>query len=263
MSADLKRICVFDRRVLVDEPIYFPAAVPDILDLIEQERARLLVIDPISSFISGNVNNEQVVRRALSPLAAAVAKTGTAILVVRHLTKGSNGKSIYRGSGSIALAGMARSILRVAENPDNADEKLLVQIKSNLSQPARSMRYRLVKGETGVRVAFLGLSQLTVDDLDLPQLDRPLLEEAKDFLCSLLAPGELGVGKVMRAASESGISERTLRRAKHELAVKSGRDGFGPGSKCFWQLNQENEFAREFLRSEKARKAAAEGNGAS
>lgn len=262
MGADLDRVFVYDKRILAEEPIYFPDATAEIQQLIEEHSARLLVIDPVSSFIRGNINNDQVVRRALSPLVAAAAKSGTAILIVRHLVKSNSGKSIHQGSGSIALAGMARSILLVTENPDVADEKLLVQIKSNLSCLASSMRYRLVRGPNGIQLIHTGFSHHKADDLGLNQLDRPMMDEAKEFLCSLLSEGVLCVSKIKRAAAENNVSDRTLRRAKVELGVKSGRDGFGPGSKCFWELNLQNEYTREFMREEVARKAAVKGNSA-
>jgi hypothetical protein len=59
---------------------------------------------------------DQSVRRALAPLAQLAEETNAAIVVVRHLRKGNEGKAIYAGGGSIAIIGQARIGLLVDRN---------------------------------------------------------------------------------------------------------------------------------------------------
>lgn len=50
------------------------------------------------------------------------------------------------------------------------------------------------------------------------------------------AGGELPATEVKARATEAGFSERTLRRAKHDLGIGRGRTGFGPGGRYVWRL---------------------------
>ena len=51
------------------------------------------------------------------------------------------------------------------------------------------------------------------------------LEEAKRFLRNILAEGSVDSELVRKKAAEAGISEKTLKRAKAALSVKSSRAG--------------------------------------
>lgn len=51
--------------------------------------------------------------------------------------------------------------------------------------------------------------------------------------------------QVKRLATENGVTERTLRRAKAAMGVKSKRTGFGPSSEFFWSLPKEHEMVKE------------------
>jgi hypothetical protein len=62
------------------------------------------------------------------------------------------------------------------------------------------------------------------------------LEEAKEFLGNMLAEGPVDSETVRRKAAEAGISEKTLKRAKAALGIKSRR----AGSWCsMWSLPAE------------------------
>lgn len=39
-----------------------------------------------------------------------------------------------------------------------------------------------------------------------------------------------------RWAAEAGLAYRTVERAKELLGVKSERQGWGPGSTCYWSM---------------------------
>ena len=101
-----------------------PLSLPEHQDRLElairQVDAKLLVIDPITAYLSEtiNTNNDASVRRATTPLTDLAQRTGTAILLVRHLNKSGELKAKYRGGGSIAFTGAARAVLVVEEHPE-------------------------------------------------------------------------------------------------------------------------------------------------
>ena len=130
-----------------------PDDIPWLEKAIQRIAARLVVIDPLMSFLDGGVNSwrDQDVRRALAPLAALAERTGAAILILRHLNKATGGNPTYRGGGSIGIIGAARSGLLVAKHPDNPDhERVLTAIKSNLGPPMPSLRYQIVAPLSGI-----------------------------------------------------------------------------------------------------------------
>ncbi|MDP6582331.1 MAG: AAA family ATPase, partial [Vicinamibacterales bacterium] len=102
---------------------------------IQRVDARLVIIDPLMAYLGGEVNShrDQDVRRALAPIAQLAERTGVAVLIIRHLNKDQGGKAIYRGGGSIGISGAARSVLLVAEDPDDLDRRILVPVKANLT----------------------------------------------------------------------------------------------------------------------------------
>ena len=240
-GADPARIAVFDEVVEegVARPVELPRDVAHLALLIRQHRVRLVVIDPLMAFLGGvDSHNDQSVRRALHPLSKLADESGAAILVVRHLNKGS-GKAMYRGGGSIGISGAARAVHLVAPDPDDESRRLLACVKSNLAMKPPTIAYRLVSDELhGVaRVRWEGTTGHTADQL-VQQADdegHPR-NEAVEFLRDVLSFEPTPAKDVIREAKGVGISERTLHRAKQQLRVIAKRSGFGPGSQVCWRL---------------------------
>ena len=138
-------------------------SIPEDLRLIEKGirrvGARLVVVDPLMAFLSGNTNShrDQDVRRALAPLAGLAERTGAAVLVVRHLNKAAANNPLYRGGGSIGIIGAARMAFVVGKDPQDEDSRVLASTKNNLAMPPTSLMFALEEAESGaVRVDWLG-----------------------------------------------------------------------------------------------------------
>jgi hypothetical protein len=147
-------------------------SIPEDIDIIrrgiERVDARLVVVDPLMAFLSGDVNShrDQDVRKALAPLAKLAEETGAAIVVVRHLNKTTGGSPLYRGGGSIGIVGQARSALLVAKHPEDDQRRVLAPVKSNLAAPAPSLVYALREATNGaVRVEWKGATSLDANTL--------------------------------------------------------------------------------------------------
>jgi hypothetical protein len=224
-------------------------SIPEDLALIEKGirrvGARLVVIDPLMAFLSGDTNShrDQDVRRALAPLAGLAERTGTAVLVVRHLNKAAANNPLYRGGGSIGIIGAARMAYVVGKDPQDENRRVLAPTKNNLAMPPASLMFGLEEAESGsVSVDWLGNSEVSAKDLLATPQDREHADargEAVEFLEEILSGGPVPAAQVKEEAEDAAISERTLARAKKTLRVMSYREG-GTGSRgkgqWLWKL---------------------------
>lgn len=221
-----------------------PFSILDDLPILERAIKRvgasLVVIDPLMAFLPEKVSahKDQDIRRALSPLAALAERTGTAVVVVRHLNKAVGSNPLYRGGGSIGIVGAARSALLVARDPEDEDVRVFAPLKQNLSTPASSLKYSIETAPNGAaRVEWKGTTPFGAKDLLKPQVgdeeERSALAEARQFLQDELSDGPMYSVQVLKNGRQAGISEPTLRRAKNALKVRSEKEGDGSWS---WRL---------------------------
>jgi len=81
-------------------------------EAIVQTKARMVVLDPIlGSEVDMHRANE--IRPLMKRIAVLAEKYHCAIILIGHMNKNSNGKSSYRGLGSIDFQAAARSVLIV------------------------------------------------------------------------------------------------------------------------------------------------------
>jgi putative DNA primase/helicase len=211
-------------------------SLSNIENVIDPFRPRLIVFDPLMAFLGAEVNSwrDQDVRRVLASLATIAGKFEAAILLVRHLNKRSGASAVYRGGGSIGIAGAARSVLLVARDPDEPiASRVLASVKSNLTAPPSSLRFSVEEAVNGAaRIEWTGEITCSADQLLAEQdseEDRSVLEEAAEFLIDLLKNGQLESKKVFSEGRKHGFSDKALRRAKKRLGVKAGKIAFdGP-----------------------------------
>ncbi|HEY7342428.1 MAG TPA: AAA family ATPase [Ktedonobacterales bacterium] len=245
---------------MLDRRFVLPDSLPALEQAIQQVEARLVVIDPLMAFLADSMNSwrDQDARAALAPLAALAARTGAAVLILRHLTKAAGGNPTYRGGGSIGFIGAARSGLLVAKHPDNPDhECVLASIKGNLGPPAPSLRYQIVaplKDNEGLEED--GSEQLrdvpVIDWLGACDLNAARLlafsdhagdegratkrERAKAWLREALEGGPHPAADLEAAARAEGIAQRTLERGASDLNVATEKVGYEQGSYWQWRL---------------------------
>jgi hypothetical protein len=240
-GADLGKVaCITD---VGGQPPVLPDHLPQIERVLSQLDARLLVIDPLTAYLAENSRSDQATRRALHPLAQMAARRRCTVLYLRHLNKQGATQAIYRGGGSIALIGAARSGLLVAADPDDPRRRVLAHIKHNLAPRQTSLRYALeYVAEFGCcRVCWLGRSPYSADELLQPPeepVERTAIEEAMAFLRRALSDGPRLARDCYFQARILQISETTLRRAKVRAGVETvqGSDEAGRFTDVIWQL---------------------------
>ena len=229
-GADLTRVFTFHRDGDdLAEPLRLPSQVGALDAMLTQTGARFVVIDPITAFLDPSVQiaSDPSVRRALFPLQQLALKHRCAIELLLHLNKTGGGVALYRGLGSIAFNACCRSIWLADRDPHDPTRSILAQVKSSLAAPQPSLAYQLPPADAPVpTVAWLGTSDLTADQLLAgPARAEPVsaYDRARDFLEACLEDGPRTSRAVWQMAQEAGLSERTLRRAKQELNVRSVR----------------------------------------
>ena len=232
-----------DRLAFIDESEY-PLTFDDdrILEGIKQTEAKLLVLDPLASYIgdcSLNASNE--VRQKFNALINAARETDCAIVVVNHMNKMPGLKAIYRTPGSIDVAGAVRSILLLARDPDEEDKRYLVQTKMNLASKGDALEFRIEDG--GIK--FTGITDKTADEILRKQdfvsgIGRPdvKLQEAKEVIEELLAAGTAVPAEDCEAVlKKNGIRRSTAQTAKRELGIESVRIQ----DRWYWKLPETDE----------------------
>jgi len=213
--------------------------IPILEKAIIKTKARLLVVDPIQSYMGASVDlhRSNETRPVLDGLSKLAAKYDCAILLVRHLSKAGNSKAITRGLGSIDLSGAVRSEMLAGSLPDDPETRALIHVKSNIGKIGETLGYRI---DNDGQFSWTGKSQVTAFDLlAAPEgPDRGAVERAQEWLTALLKTGSKDYRTILELAVGEGFKEKTLRRAKTQLRIQSRKASFGGG--WIWWL-PENE----------------------
>jgi RecA-family ATPase len=161
-----------------------PEDISHVKRAIARVEAKLVIFDPLMAFLSSNLDahRDHHVRRMLAELAALGEDTGAAVVVIRHLHKGSGTNPLYRGGGSIGIVGAARSAFLVAKHPEDDQRRVLASQKSNLAEAPPSLAFALAEASNGaVRVEWKGETPLKANAL----LAAPVSEEERREMMAL------------------------------------------------------------------------------
>ena len=243
-GADLEKVIIFDQVKQGEDsrPLTLPDDLPMVKEVIRTNQIKLWIIDPLMSFLAGSVDscNDQDVKRCFHKLYLVAKETDCTILFLRHLNKAAGTKAIYRGTGSIGIIGAARAGMMVVQDPDRADEKILICQKTNIAAMPLSLRFRLEPTHRKVcRVVWTGTSTAKADDLLTIQATPEEKDERKDaveFLEDLLAEGQKPRKEVIRAARAAGFSDNSIKTARTKLKIQFQKIGFGGQSIAYWRL---------------------------
>ncbi|MDL2258611.1 AAA family ATPase [Eubacteriales bacterium OttesenSCG-928-K08] len=205
-------------------------------EAIVHTKAGLLVLDPLQAYIGGKVDMHRAneVRPAFKQLAAVAERTGCAIVAIGHMNKMSGVKGIYRGLGSIDIAAVARSVLVVGRDKENANIRIMAHLKSSLAPEGQAIAFELGT-DSGFR--WIGPYDVTPDELlnGFPFLDdRPgKLAQAEALIVELLQSGPLPYADLYERLAAQNIGRRTAESAKKLMGVQS----FKKGAQWYWTLD--------------------------
>ncbi len=164
------------------------------------------------------MNRANVIRPRMTKLKETAEKTGCAIVLVGHMNKNSAGKASYRSLGSIDISAAARSVLVVGKLNKTSDVRVLAPLKNNLAPKGKSISFKIKDGA----LEWLSECDLSADELlsgNVSGGSKMFL--AEDFLRVKLQDGIQSAKSLIEEAEEQGISERTLKKAKSNLSIRS------------------------------------------
>lgn len=203
---------------------------------------KLLMIDPIISAVSGDMNKANDVRRSLQPLVDLANEYKFSVLGITHFSKGTSGSSpADRIIGSQAFTALARMAWSAAKREDEGD-CILVRAKSNNSILEGGVRYQIesetvLNGIETTKTVWLGTIEGTAKELlneaESAESNGSTVDLAKEFLIDLLSSVEkMPASEVQEEAKNAGYSVASIRRAKDNLNIKP----FKEGSAWYWKL---------------------------
>lgn len=122
VGADMSRVFFGDAFTRTDgENMPADITIPDDIELLEHTlkayEIQLILVDPLNSYMSGDTNRKDDVRRALDPLARMAQRIHVSVMGIVHFSKG-GGYASDKLSGSHAFRDVARSVLLVAKDEE-------------------------------------------------------------------------------------------------------------------------------------------------
>lgn len=198
--------------------------------------AKLLIVDPVVSAVTGDSHKNTEVRRALQPLVDLASRLDAAVLGISHFSKGGAGSDpASRVVGSIAFTAVARVVLvaaKVKGGDDTQDRRILARGKSNIGPDDGGFEYHIEQAEPlpGIHASYIAWGKsvegsarelLAESDADTDVGGEGSAKaEAEEFLIQLLKEGPSPTKHVAAEAKAAGISWRTVRRASDALGIK-------------------------------------------
>lgn len=206
-------------------------------DVIERSGTRLVVIDPISSYL-GRVDSHKnaEVRGVLEPLAELAARKRVAIVAVTHFSKGAAARAIDRVTGSIAFVAAARSAFMIVRDPNEAERRLFVPIKSNVAGEGSGLAFRIagtVTGNVPTSVVMWdeekveGSADDTLAAISDADKRKSARMEAEEFLRKFLSETPVPVSEIRSAADAAGVTWAAVRRTQKAMGVLVRRQSAG------------------------------------
>lgn len=200
---------------------------------------RLIVVDPIGSFLGGDTDahRDNEVRGVLAPVAKLAEKYGPAVLVVAHRRKSAGSIADDLVLGSRAFTGIARAVWHLSRDTDNKNRRLLLPGKNNLAPEGNGLAFAIVGDPAAVAWEHDPVAMSADDALaqengfggeDAKSGSQPeARSHAAEWLRELLKAGPREVAGIKHEAEAAGYAWRTLHRAKDELGIRPYRERFG------------------------------------
>src|SRR6266496_2320716 len=195
-------------------PLTLPSQFVTLVQSVKSTHAVLVIIDPLIAVLDRNfsASRDQDMRHVLSGLALLAQYTDCAILLVRHLNKGSLHNPLYRGSGSIGIIASARSGLLVVRDPSDENKRILTTTKNNLSIKAPNLTYNITANSDGIpTINWLGTSHTPLTHL---LKSTSSLSSGRQVIVSLLHESDtpLGPKEIAEQTGQVGSQVRLVLR---------------------------------------------------
>src|SRR5262249_18710938 len=193
----------------------------------------LVIIDPVSAYLGvGKVDTRSTtdVRGVLTPLKELAEELHLAVIDIAHFNKKVDVTSaLLRISDSLAYVAAARHVYVVLDDPEDNAMRLFVKAKNNLAADKKALRYgigvRTVRHDIVAPFIVWHPQHVEVTANEAMQAavgqSGHTRREAREFLLNRLEAGPVKSDDILEEAKQEGIAERTLKRAKKELGIRS------------------------------------------
>lgn len=236
-GADFRHVRFFTVENKSGDEVHFDLTrdLPELRAAAQHFGAGLLVIDPLSSVVPGDLNKADVIRAALDPLSALARDLHLAVLVIHHFNKGT-GNASRKMTGSEVIRDAVRSAIFFAHDKTTGEHVLSFDKGNYSTLEGKNYAYELTSrpaidddgnqmiDEEGnlETVPFAMILEETDNSVEriintLPQgQDREDRSEAEAFLIDYLsdAGGEAQAGEVLKAGRAAGFDDKQLRNAR-------------------------------------------------
>lgn len=260
-GADRSRIAKVTAETLTpygvqERELKFPLDIERLEREVIKIGVKLIIVDPISESMTGDMNKVQDVRQALSALSTLADKHELTVIVINHFNK--SGSSVAaKMSGSHAIRDVVRSYLAFATD-EETQERIITQDKNNYGTGFGSWKFVLennfieIPGEEKPAevpsVRTLGSSDITVSDIidrensDLGDDDR---NAAEAFILAFLRERdgyEAKAGEVIKAGVAEGFTNDQMKNARKRAKnprIKSESPVVGAG--WIWRIEESSD----------------------
>lgn len=220
-----------------------------VIEQISHLKPELVVFDTINTYIgSTDTYRSSETQQAMGYFKEIATRFNCAVVVLRHLTKGSKTSALYRGQGSIAFTGAARIVATVGRDPEDPETRVVACTKNNISMPFKSFTYTIeglpdtLKRKNRSKLVWGEESSLRSDDILTPAEKKPdspdrIMEKTTDWLKNLLeSKGKVDQEEVYAKGETRSFTKATIRRAAEKLEVDRHQSGRGSKKKVVWSL---------------------------
>ena len=114
--------------------------------IIKAEKLKLLVLDPIQQFLTGDMNKANDTRPQLARLMNIAAENNICIGFIEHMGKDTTKAALHRAVGSVDIGASTRSMIQVVTDPEDDFYKIAFTVKNNTADfhdTQRAIRYQV------------------------------------------------------------------------------------------------------------------------
>jgi archaellum biogenesis ATPase FlaH len=201
-------------------------------EVISQMKPKLVILDPLQAYLGEHVDMHRAneIRPVMHYLSMLAEKFGCAIVLIGHMNKKADLKSLYRSIGSIDLTAAARSVLLVGRDPSEPARRVIAQVKNSLAPEGENVAFTINDGV----FHFEGVCDVPTERL-LSQRERRVTPRDRAAECLtrwLTEHGEISVREIYDMACGEEITKAALLRAKASLGIHAHRQN----NQWYWSL---------------------------
>jgi len=203
-------------------------AIEEIYEHLEVIKPVLVVFDTLNTYIGrADTHKASESTQAMNIFKQIARDFNCAVLVLRHLTKGS-GPAMYRGQGSIAFSGSVRMVMQVGVHPEDSETKVMAQVKNNIAPKADGLCFNIEGRPKGESEFIWGeYTELTAEMImDASHKARTEgnkgshVQDAMEFLEAQIKGSAVEVSKLLRMGEKRGVTAKMIERAASKMNVK-------------------------------------------